>query len=412
MTPGMKKLFFNVLILCYALSIKAQDIFNGIAYDSIYHYELDSTKKNLLPTFKAVDFVYSPSLKPLSLTGKVYKNGSWSNYSKKTFSYDTSDNLTIDLSQGSYINDWFNTSQTLYTYTPFHKIETAVYQTWNFSTNDWKNETKTTYSYNTNGKETSKQLFDWESNTWFSSYRYTTIYNPDETIEKKIYDLYNEITSSWEIREEQSFTYDANKNVTTCIIQNNGINTNKTIYSYNNKNQLIQTDYFQWNASVWVQRDRKYTTWGANDSIVYEKIESNLNGNYLLTATTTKTYNTANQLIELFSTIYDIYKGDGTTVKSKVKIHYYINENLMGTDQTELPDNQITIYPNPCHGTFTIDVGNKYALKNIEVYNMLGAYILHEKNLNQIIIPNANPGIYFVKIGDDTGVYTKKIIVQ
>jgi hypothetical protein len=70
------------------------------------------------------------------------------------------------------------------------------------------------------------------------------------------------------------------------------------------------------------------------------------------------------------------------------------------------------IYPNPSNGTFTINLENKRPIQNLEVYNVVGERILQQHQSNQVSIPNAQAGIYFVKIDDGIGIYTKKITVQ
>jgi hypothetical protein len=406
----IKKLLFNVFLLVCACTIQAQEIFTGVAYDSIYRYEYDSTK-NWKPSYKVVELVYNSHLNPLGLTGKAPQNGSWVNYSKKTFTYDTNNNLTLDLWQSAYLNDWLNGSQTLYTYTSSNKVETAIYQTWNHLANSWENKKKTVYSYNTTGKESTKEESNWSSNNWQFSTRYTTAYNPDETIQTISRAYYSEFNSSWEENELQTFTYDANKNLTTYIVQTSGTNSNKMTYIYNNKNKEIQQNHFTWNGNAWVEMQRSFKTWDVNDHLTYHKLESYVNGKYITAATTENTYNTAQQLTDVVTYIYDVYKGNGTEIKSGVKIHYYISDKLNGIDKTELSD-KIRIYPNPSNGTFVIDAENNYQIQNIEIYNAVGELIFQQRESNRVSIPNMQEGMYVVKIDNGSGVYTKKIIVQ
>jgi hypothetical protein len=72
----------------------------------------------------------------------------------------------------------------------------------------------------------------------------------------------------------------------------------------------------------------------------------------------------------------------------------------------------VFIYPNPSNGNFTVSIENKRPVLHLEVYNVVGERILQQDQSNLVSIPNAQTGIYFIKIDDGTGIYTKKITVQ
>jgi hypothetical protein len=80
-------------------------------------------------------------------------------------------------------------------------------------------------------------------------------------------------------------------------------------------------------------------------------------------------------------------------------------------DTKEVKTN-VLIYPNPSNGNFTVILENKRAIQNLEVYNVIGERILQQHLSNQVSIPNAQTGIYFVKIDDGVFIYTKRITVQ
>lgn len=72
----------------------------------------------------------------------------------------------------------------------------------------------------------------------------------------------------------------------------------------------------------------------------------------------------------------------------------------------------VLIYPNPSNGNFTVSLENKRVIQNLEVYNVVGERIVQQHLSNQVSIPNAQTGIYFVKIDDGLCIYTKRITVQ
>ena len=77
--------------------------------------------------------------------------------------------------------------------------------------------------------------------------------------------------------------------------------------------------------------------------------------------------------------------------------------------------NDITLYPNPVSGThFTIrnDAGSPI---DIEVYDMSGKRIHHNSSSDiytTINVNNWKKGVYLVKIRDNKGITTRKVVVQ
>ncbi|MFB9097855.1 MULTISPECIES: T9SS type A sorting domain-containing protein [Flavobacterium] len=96
-----------------------------------------------------------------------------------------------------------------------------------------------------------------------------------------------------------------------------------------------------------------------------------------------------------------------------------------GIWQTDIPQDplssesfkltNISIYPNPSRGLFTIALGDVQP-NLIEVYDITGKVILSRTNNSitnfetSLDLSSASQGVYFVKIGSDTGTTTKKII--
>lgn len=71
----------------------------------------------------------------------------------------------------------------------------------------------------------------------------------------------------------------------------------------------------------------------------------------------------------------------------------------------------IRIYPNPSHGSFTIDLRRTKA-EGIKVYNILGELLIEERVSKDAIVINMDhveAGVYFVKINTASGTVTKKI---
>ncbi|MEI8084809.1 MAG: T9SS type A sorting domain-containing protein [Paludibacter sp.] len=79
-------------------------------------------------------------------------------------------------------------------------------------------------------------------------------------------------------------------------------------------------------------------------------------------------------------------------------------------------DVQISIYPNPSDGYMSIRSGGK-ELTKLEIYSPTGVMVyatskFDSNNAKQINISNVQSGIYFVKVFDKEGIYTKKILIK
>lgn len=75
--------------------------------------------------------------------------------------------------------------------------------------------------------------------------------------------------------------------------------------------------------------------------------------------------------------------------------------------------NQISIFPNPSNGLFTIQSSDR--ISNIEISNLIGEKIYFSQiNLDktEIDLSKEPTGIYFIKVNSEKGTVTKKIIIQ
>ena len=74
--------------------------------------------------------------------------------------------------------------------------------------------------------------------------------------------------------------------------------------------------------------------------------------------------------------------------------------------------NAIVIYPNPSHGTFSVN--NSNSVYSIEVYSLIGQKIYAEENRtnSEIKLPNIAKGTYLVKVSLNSDSVIKKLIIN
>jgi hypothetical protein len=87
-----------------------------------------------------------------------------------------------------------------------------------------------------------------------------------------------------------------------------------------------------------------------------------------------------------------------------------------GIKQVAGANNQVTVYPNPTSGSFTVSMDENTESVNMVVLNALGQKVFETKSTGQstqITLPNCLPGVYYVQISNGTiGTSVKKVIVQ
>ena len=82
--------------------------------------------------------------------------------------------------------------------------------------------------------------------------------------------------------------------------------------------------------------------------------------------------------------------------------------------QDEIPDQAITLFPNPNTGSFTIQTNNMEAIEQVQVFNPLGqeVYRVQHPNEQTITLPTGAKGSFFVRIITATESVIKKILVE
>ena len=83
--------------------------------------------------------------------------------------------------------------------------------------------------------------------------------------------------------------------------------------------------------------------------------------------------------------------------------------------EPESASSSLRVFPNPCHGKFTIHSNSN--ISSLEIYNELGVRIPlannpGEQTSSDIDISSYPKGMYFVKVGNAEKSYTRKIIIQ
>lgn len=141
---------------------------------------------------------------------------------------------------------------------------------------------------------------------------------------------------------------------------------------------------------------------------------------------------------ELYTSLYDTYQWylgstalgtDSSEMAMSSGVYTVVVTNSDGCEATSAPynfvltsiantatKNELSLYPNPSNGSFTIDLGQTNKKVSVTIYNVVGKIISQYEydNISKpfIDISNQANGSYFVKIKTDNQTITKKVVVN
>lgn len=376
-------------------------------YDSIYYWRTDSTRIWRL-SGKSINRVYDANKNLLEETIQSLRQQTWKNSWKYLHTFDANNNKTLYLQQFWDNNDILqNYSQTINKYANNQLTET-INQLWDTTTKSWSNSAKQLFTYDNSGNELTQEYQRWTNASWVPEQRYVSEYNSNGLLSKKSHETYK--NSNWVLSGYYSYTYDANKNLIYQLRHNDDASVaDSTSYTYVNNN-LISTGYFirDITNTKWEQASKSNCTYDSNDNLIYQISYMYFFEEPYAFQSISNIYNSLQQLTD--ETNFILF--DENTIEVGDSSHYFIHTEPDGILDFKNKANPITIYPNPSNGTFTIMLENKHPIEYLEIYNVIGECVLRQRSSNTVSIPNVLPGIYFVRIDDGTGTYTKKITVQ
>jgi len=217
----------------------------------------------------------------------------------------------------------------------------------------------------------------WEPSTsaWVNYYRDTYIYDASGNVLTFLEEIWDTSTSSW-----------LNYLSYTCTIDASG----------NMIDRLIET----WNSStsVWENVSHRYYT--------YDDFGNSITGNY-------ETWNINNWVSALGSIslyIKNIYQTSFEAVRYEASFISFET----GIEEYALPENIISVFPNPTNGIFNLEFSQTNVQK-ITIWDITGKLILEKTNLNkteQIDLSPFESGIYIIRAQTENELFTTKIVKE
>jgi len=137
------------------------------------------------------------------------------------------------------------------------------------------------------------------------------------------------------------------------------------------------------------------------DILLYLAYEANLNDEFvILTANNI----TGCNLPATVTVVHNFHGYNFDVICNPDNVTLKITDIFLGTEENSLSN--LSMYPNPSNGQFTIDLGREYTAVSVKIYNMLGQQISSSTYTSAKIIEqeiNTSAGMYFVKVATKEG---------
>ncbi|MCX6208235.1 MAG: T9SS type A sorting domain-containing protein [Bacteroidetes bacterium] len=346
-------------------------------------------------------------------------NSSWLNSKLYTYKYDANANDTSIVIQDwvAANSSWVNSDYYRYVYNGNNNILQFTQSQWNNTINAWKETMKINYLYNSQNKllEDSGLKFNTISNVWVNQYRNTYQYDANNFLTNSQYDVWDTTSNIFIPYQQYIYTNNTNGMVAEALtLGYNGMGWDtlyKDVYHYNGCVLPIRNIY----VTASHKDGNVILKWNLTETVdngsFYVEFSENSTSNFIQIATL-KTHQDLN-----YSYQDNITNGNIKFYRIK---YVDINGNIIYSNTVNISNNRYEnivaqFYPNPTSGFFIIDVKKETKICYAQVSDILGKQlnrIALKKGINTIDISELNKGVYLISVISESGVVTKKIILN
>lgn len=398
--------YYDTILYTYDLNnnLTSEEIYDyfGLGFKSRKTYEY---KNNLLVEYIYSDFnsaydnegnKWSPVEKTRYtynqdnlINSKVvskFRNNQWEIFSSNTYSYDTNNNLILDLSANSKIEYLYDDNN--------NKTASISYY---INNSNWVFNRKTIWNYDANNNLLDETHYIYENNEW--------VYNINSRKDEYSYDSQNNLLSKielvwrnnqWENFTKESHSYDINNN---CLSDSIFKFTDGEwdgevgyIYTYDENRNLLSETMIQCYMKEWFNNI---------------KTEYEFDYNYTSEDTYVPDYITSFNMTTGYKDY--IFNCNDQWDLSSSCVYHYTQRNVSIEEITN--SNNIRVYPNPSTNYIVLSIEENSPFE-FEIYNSNGNLI--EKGITQnsirVDISKFSPGLYFFTIKAKNKVFKSKFI--
>ena len=331
-----------------------------------------------------IDWIYTSDGKKLQYLVKDFQNGVWNENNRGFYNYNSKGLLENSWDETYFNNEWLKGFRLNYTYDASDRVETEIFQQYNYSQQKWDNIQKLTYIYSNLDIEWDELIFsNWNGFDWYTSGKRSDIQWYDFEKKQANYYLINGFTSN---------TYYLIGRYTASFQPNGSYNELKEIYDfgafkndekvtviYDQNEFLTDNKVERWQNSAW-----KIQSWGKADN----------------------TYDLNNNLQEQVLKHYEYsLQGFRPTVKYEYLDFFYLginSKNYLKTNIYPVPVREhlfISIEGDPEGKVMIFDVNGK----------LIQETIIIEKEI-KVSVSSLPKGQYIIQVVSNSKTGTKKFI--
>ncbi len=372
----------------------------------------------------------------------------WENYFYYEYYYNPA-NILIEINSKQWDDSnsvWINNSRNFLYYDSSGRHQEYFTQIW--SNNSYKNHSKQTYNYNSFDSLSIFQTFLWDdtTNSWNNTDKTMNEYDSNNYLIETVY--YKGSGTNWNIYSRSIFTYDSVYNLILNLYQGwqaQWENLNRTLYYYDD-NKLSQYIWQQWINNSWESDHRESFTYDANNNLTERLVETAVGSGWINLLRDVRSYNQLNQLYSILTYYwitnswvmdrsvdynYDSFGNiieyiikhwlDNNTWEYQWRVNYnylpvYVSDYYSEIEVFTLSN----VYPNPFNPITTIEFYiPKSSYVTLKIYDIVGneiATLVNEEKRagNYKINFNAkelSAGVYFYRLQTGEFVETKKMVL-
>ncbi|MDP4231195.1 MAG: T9SS type A sorting domain-containing protein [Bacteroidota bacterium] len=430
-------LFFLFFLSNLLAQESASSLPNSIQKQNNWNYE--NRRKSTTNNPYASERLQSTSILLDSINGWRFDSTTmvWNASSRSSYLYDANDNQISELSQVWSGGAWVNSELSTTTYNANNSRTSYLTTAWNGFA--WAYKSLDSFTYDSNNEQTRELYRTWEGSGWVNSLQFINTYDAKKNVTNFLDQEWKQ--SAWVNTQQNTYTFDGNNNCSLELISvwsdTGWTNLSLSIYKYDANNNRTRDSVVAWRVGAWANSSLLVYTFDVNNNLTSFLFQEWNRTLFVNSALYTFTYDSNNRNKSLLyqtwndtgwvnnfkdsnasdsnleSQLRRIWDGN-KYVRSDSIIRYYHQVAASVAPIIGVARN-LTIYPNPSSGDFTVIFPNIGRLGIVEVYTVLGEKIFGERaflsSKVEIRLNNIPNGIYFVKAYDGNNYYTQKIII-
>ncbi|TDY11926.1 T9SS type A sorting domain-containing protein [Meridianimaribacter flavus] len=347
----------------------------------------------------------------------IWNGGSWLHFSNIEYTFNENcmpilvESQVLDFGSGVFVDS----SRLTITYNGNNEPLENINELWNVESNSWENELRTTYIYNSENLTTT-QNYEWQNEAWVLVEVIIEEYDTQAMAYEVIYQDYVSATDTY-------------------------VNTGRNVIQYNNFERIDNILYYDWDIveDDWVHRSRQTYVYDTNQLATQSILEDwegeqwvndvlevfTYDVNHFLIETLKSDWNTASSSYETNSRELITNDAEGNPIEMITQSYLFGSWVNSTRDRRTYPDcltlsdeevafEEINIYPIPATDELTIENTTQQDFA-LQLFDINGKLIKVEQLLNyrnNLDVSSFNSGVYILKLSNQSGVYTKRIIKQ